>query len=88
MEIFGGMMVMMAILGLFVVAVWLVLPFAVFAVKAKMERALDLLESVEQRLGRVEERLARLEEARGAREPASATPAAPPEETGQESVRP
>ncbi|HML79850.1 hypothetical protein [Geobacter sulfurreducens] len=80
MEIFGGMMVMMAILGLFVVAVWLVLPFAVFAVKMKMERALELLDSVEQRLGRVEERLARLEEACGARGPASTARAFPPEE--------
>ncbi|BBA69541.1 hypothetical protein [Geobacter sulfurreducens] len=81
MEIFGGMMVMMAILGLFVVAVWLVLPFAVFAVKVKMERALELLESVEERLGRVEERLAWLEEARGARGPASTSPTDPPEDT-------
>lgn len=80
MEIVGGLMVMMAILGLFVVAVWLVLPFAVFAVKAKMERVLELLETVDQRLGRVEERLSRLEETHGARDPERIAHAGTPED--------
>jgi hypothetical protein len=80
MEIVGGLMVMMAILGLFVVAVWLVLPFAVLSVKAKVERALELLEAVDQRLGRVDERLSRLEETHCARDPERTAQAGTPQD--------
>lgn len=61
MEIFGGFMVMVSILGLFLAVIWFVMPFVVFAVKGKVERAIILLESVDQRLARLEERLAAVE---------------------------
>ncbi|WP_298268062.1 hypothetical protein [Geobacter sp.] len=61
MEIFGGFMVMMSILGLFLAVIWFVMPFVVFAVKGRVERAVILLESVDQRLARLEERLAAAE---------------------------
>ena len=63
MEIVGGFMVMMSILGFFLVVIWFAMPFVVFAVKAKVDRTLVLLESVERRLAAIEERLAAAEAA-------------------------
>ena len=50
MEIFGGFMVMMSIIGLFLAIVWLVMPFVVFAIKGKQDRTLEVLETIEKRL--------------------------------------
>jgi len=58
MEIFGGFMVMMSILGFFLAVVWLVMPFVVFTIKGKLDRTLDVLDRVEKRLATLEERLA------------------------------
>lgn len=63
MEIVGGFMVMMSILGFFLVVIWFAMPFVVFAVKGKVDRTLVLLESVERRLAAIEERLAAAEAA-------------------------
>lgn len=76
MEIFGGFMVMMGILGFFLAVVWLVLPFVVFAIKGKVDRTLELLENMERRLARVEERLSVVSSAR--QEPPAAEPHTPP----------
>lgn len=57
MEIVGGFMVMMWILGLILSVVWLVMPFVVLAVKGKVERNHALLESIDRRLAAIEERL-------------------------------
>jgi uncharacterized membrane protein len=57
MEIVGGFMVMMSILGLILTVVWLVMPFVIFAVKGKVERNHALLESIDRRLAAIEERL-------------------------------
>ena len=46
MEIFGGFMVMMSILSLFMAVVWLVMPFVVFTIKGKLDRTLDVLGAV------------------------------------------
>jgi hypothetical protein len=54
MEIFGGFMVMMSILSFFMAAVWLVMPFVVFAIKGKLDRTLELLEKVENRMSGIE----------------------------------
>jgi len=43
MEIFGGFMVMMSIIGLFLAVVWLIMPFVVFAIKGKQDRSLEIL---------------------------------------------
>jgi len=50
MELFGGLMVMMSILFFFLSVVWFALPFVIFSMKGKVDRAIDLLESIERRL--------------------------------------
>ncbi len=50
MEIFGGFMVMMSIISLFLAVVWLIMPFVVFAIKGKQDRTLEVLEGIEKRL--------------------------------------
>jgi hypothetical protein len=56
MEIFGGFMVMLSILGFFLAVLWFILPFVVFAMKGKLDRTLELLESVDRRLALIEVR--------------------------------
>ncbi|KAF0218859.1 MAG: hypothetical protein FD174_2642 [Geobacteraceae bacterium] len=57
MEIVGGFMVMLSILGFFLTVVWLIFPFVVFAMKGKLDRAYLLLEEIDRRLAAVEESL-------------------------------
>jgi hypothetical protein len=57
MEIFGGFMVMVSILGFFLAVLWFILPFVVFAMKGKLDRVCELLETVDQRLAAIEQRL-------------------------------
>ncbi len=54
MEVFGGFMVMMSIISLFLAVVWLVMPFVVFAIKGKQDRMLEVLEAIEKRLAALE----------------------------------
>jgi hypothetical protein len=54
MEIFGGFMVMMSIISLFLAVVWLIMPFVVFAIKGKQERTLEMLEGIDRRLSELE----------------------------------
>ncbi|MDD2541114.1 MAG: hypothetical protein PHH28_08715 [Desulfuromonadaceae bacterium] len=54
MEIFGGFMVMMSIISLFLAVVWLIMPFVVFAIKGKQDRTLEILEAIEKRLAIIE----------------------------------
>jgi hypothetical protein len=54
MEIVGGFMVMMSIIGFFLAVVWLVMPFVVFAIKGKQDRTLEVLEAIEKRLAALE----------------------------------
>lgn len=57
MEIFGGFMVMMSIISLFLAVVWLIMPFVVFAIKGKQDRAVELLEGIDKRLAILESRI-------------------------------
>ena len=57
MEIFGGFMVMLSILGFFLTLLWFILPFVIFAMKGKLDRAYELLEGVDRRLAEMEKRL-------------------------------
>ena len=57
MEIFSGFMVMVSILGFFLVVIWFSLPFVIFAMKGKLDRTYELLETVERRLSSIEQRL-------------------------------
>jgi uncharacterized protein YoxC len=71
MEIFGGFMVMLSILGFIVVVAWIMLPIVVFAMKVKVDRMLCLLEEIDNRL--------KLMEGKAAGEaPPSQEPADPP----------
>jgi len=57
MEIVGGFMVMVCIIGLFLAVVWLIMPFVVFAIKGKQDRTLEVLEAIEKRLEALETHL-------------------------------
>jgi len=57
MELFGGLMVMMSILFFFLSVIWFVLPFVIFSMKGKVDRSLEVLESMERRLAVLESRL-------------------------------
>ena len=61
MEIFGGFMVMMSIIGFFLAVIWLIMPFVVFAIKGKQDRTLEVMERIEKRLAEMDTRLAALQ---------------------------
>jgi cytochrome b subunit of formate dehydrogenase len=54
MEIFGGFMVMLSILGFFLIVVWFILPFVIFGIKGKVDRMFCLLEDMDKRLKALE----------------------------------
>ena len=81
MEIFGGFMVMMSIISLFLAVVWLIMPFVVFAIKGKQDRTLEVLEAIEKRLSALEAHMLAAEPAVRSAEPPPASHAedgAPP----------
>ena len=57
MEIVGGFMVMMSIIGFFLAVIWLIMPFVVLAIKGKQDRTLEVVEAIERRLAALETRL-------------------------------
>ena len=61
MEIFGGFMVMMSIIGLFLAVIWLIMPFVVFAIKGKQDRSQEILEGIDKRLAVMEQQLKTLQ---------------------------
>ena len=58
MEIFGGFMMMVTIIGFFLTVLWFVLPFVIFGIKGKVDRSVELLEQCDRRLAELERRLA------------------------------
>jgi hypothetical protein len=74
MEIFGGFMVMMGVLGFLLTVLWFILPFVIFAMKGKLDRAYELLEVIDRRLIVIEKEA---REARPTPTNASVAPAAP-----------
>jgi len=80
MEIFGGFMVMMSIIGLFLAVIWLIMPFVVLAIKGKQDRTLEVLEGIEKRLAALETGLQRnAMDGAGRETPAPASPVSGPE---------
>lgn len=75
MEIFGGFMVMMSIISLFLAVVWLIMPFVVFAIKGKQDRTLEVLEAIDKRLAAMELQLRMLQ-----------PPPAPREATAEQTI--
>ena len=53
-DIFGGFVIMLFILGFFLVVLWFILPFVIFAMKGKLDSAHLLLEDIERRLAAIE----------------------------------
>lgn len=78
MEIFGGFMVMLSILGFFLTVIWFILPFVVFAMKGKLDRAYELLESVDRRLAAIEARPGQPQDVTGEPAPPASGPDIPP----------
>ncbi|QWV98824.1 hypothetical protein KP005_05950 [Geomonas nitrogeniifigens] len=54
MEIFGGFMMMMSIIGFFLVVIWFILPFVIFNIKGRVDRSAAMLEEMDQRLKNIE----------------------------------
>lgn len=57
MEVFGGFMMMLSIIGFFLTVIWFILPFVIFNIKGRVDRTLELVENVEQRLTALEQHL-------------------------------
>jgi hypothetical protein len=57
MEIFGGFMVMLSILGFFLTVLWFILPFVIFGIKGKVDRMCCLLEDMDKRLKDLEHKI-------------------------------
>ena len=57
MEIFGGFMVMLWMLGFFLTIIWFILPFVIFSIKGKVDRTAQLVEQIDARLNALEQRL-------------------------------
>lgn len=55
MEIFGGFMMMMSIIGFFLVVIWFILPFVIFNIKGRVDRAVAMLEEMDGRLKSIDQ---------------------------------
>lgn len=62
MEIFGGFMMMLSIIGFFLTVIWFILPFVIFNIKGRVDRTLLLVEEMEKRLAELEQSLKAREE--------------------------
>lgn len=78
MEIFGGFMVMLSILGFLLTVLWFILPFVVIAMKGKLDRSFELLETVDRRLAAIEKRIAAPEPVSEGPAPQASGPDTPP----------
>jgi hypothetical protein len=54
MEVFGGFMMMLSIIGFFLTVIWFILPFVIFNIKGRVDRTLLLVEDMERRLTAME----------------------------------
>ncbi|BCS55268.1 hypothetical protein [Geobacter sp. SVR] len=86
MEIVGGFMVMMSILGFFLAVIWLIMPFVVFATKGKLDRTLEVLDGLDKRLAGIETQLAALRQMGDKPATGPAATDLPPEEEQQQSL--
>ena len=57
MELFGGLMVMLWMIGFFVTVIWFILPFVIFTIKGRVEETLIRIERIDERLAAIEVRL-------------------------------
>lgn len=54
MEVFGGFMMMLSIIGFFLTVIWFILPFVIFNIKGRVDRTLVLIEEMDKRLVAIE----------------------------------
>ena len=54
MEVFGGFMMMLSIIGFFLTVIWFILPFVIFNIKGRVDRTLFLVEEMDKRLAALE----------------------------------
>ncbi|GFO67093.1 hypothetical protein GMLC_06720 [Geomonas limicola] len=80
MEIFGGFMMMLSILGFFLTVIWFILPFVIFNIKGRVERSLVILEELDRRLVAIEATLKAREVATVQEQPVHAVEVAAPHE--------
>lgn len=57
MEIFGGLMVILWMIGFFLTIIWFILPFVIFSIKGRVEETLLRIEVIENRLSSIEKYL-------------------------------
>jgi len=57
MEVFGGFMMMLSIIGFFLTVIWFILPFVIFNIKGRVDRTLFLVEAMDKRLATLERSL-------------------------------
>jgi len=57
MELFGGLMVMLWMIGFFLTVIWFILPFVIFSIKGRVEETLIRVEKIDERLVAIEKRL-------------------------------
>ena len=60
MELFGGFMVMLWMIGFFLTVIWFILPFVIFSIKGRTEEVLQRIELIENRLAAIEKALLNL----------------------------
>jgi len=60
MELFGGFMVMLWMIGFFLTVIWFILPFVIFSIKGRTEEVLLRIELLEKRLIAIEDALVSL----------------------------
>ena len=54
MEVFGGFMMMISIIGFFLTVIWFILPFVIFNIKGRVDRTFVIVEEMEKRLAALE----------------------------------
>ena len=54
MEVFGGFMMLLSIIGFFLTVIWFILPFVIFNIKGRVDRTLFLVEEMDKRLAALE----------------------------------
>lgn len=57
MELFGGLMVILWMIGFFLTVIWFILPFVIFSIKGRVEESISMLQSIENRLASLEKQL-------------------------------
>ena len=57
MELFGGLMVILWMIGFFLTVIWFILPFVIFSIKGRVDESLARLELIDKRLSIIEKHL-------------------------------